>query len=154
MKWMDTLADECYSREIVALIIDECHNIIDWDDFHPHYRELSTLKAIVASTKPWGLFTATCDEILRGAILKSLNLQTIVTIAVTPNRYLLQQIFNLYNKNSRKIWNKLCCYFIRANIFLDAVFEKAMKVPDYFKSLATDLKALKLEAPKTIIYCR
>ena len=85
IKWADKLADDTYSRSVVGLIIDECHSIIDWNDFRPVYTRLADLKSIVASAKPWGLFTATCDSVLKEARLKSISLQSITTIAATPD---------------------------------------------------------------------
>ena len=86
IRYAEELADDSYKRTVCCLAIDECHSIVDWEDFRPLYRYLTQLKCIVASRKPWALFTATCDEALRKGILASVQLENVKTVAVPPNR--------------------------------------------------------------------
>ena len=97
-KWLEKLADDTFcAAKPCAFVIEEAHNIVDWTTFRPLYSNLADVKCIIASLVPWALFTATCDETLRTASLKSLKIDTISTIAVVPDRFVKFLTFIYYH---------------------------------------------------------
>ena len=91
-KWLKRFAENRYLSKIVAVAVDEAHNIIDWNTFRPMYTDIPYIKCCLGSKAPWALFTATATQELFNAILLAVALDEsrVHQTAMLPDRYVTQ----------------------------------------------------------------
>ena len=86
LKQIDNVADNIFPGKMCCLAVEEAHSMIDWTTFRPIISHLGEAKETVASRAPWVLFTPTCDQQLKSALLKALGITDVALVWAAPGR--------------------------------------------------------------------
>ncbi|XP_068723416.1 uncharacterized protein [Montipora capricornis] len=74
-----------FKNRIKAMVVDEAHFVVDWNDFRPSYGKLATIGSILPQVPLLGL-TATATKKTRTDIIESLGMVNPVEILGNPDR--------------------------------------------------------------------
>ncbi|XP_019854607.1 PREDICTED: uncharacterized protein LOC105313494 [Amphimedon queenslandica] len=126
-EWTEVFRSSSLHDRLVAFIVDEAHCVKKWGkDFRKDYSKLGGLRGLLPSGVHFMALTATASNFTRNEVIRSLGMTKPVMIIRSPDKP------NLYY----------------------SVMEKTESIEDTFKPVIEELRKLRHNTKKTIIFCR